>query len=143
MPDALPSRWTTWPAAIAIVLAAGAAWALAALLLRSEAAFMAAPAAFAAVIATGWTRIRPRWLAALGAAALTLFAATYALYLWTAALVAGGVGLDFGDALLRTGPGLASAMLTARLSALDQATIGACALLAAAVAARRAGRPSA
>ncbi|MCE3003309.1 MAG: hypothetical protein LW860_11530 [Xanthomonadaceae bacterium] len=140
MPDALPSRWSTWPAAFAVVLAAGAAWALAALLLRGDAAFMAAPAALAAVLATGWARVRPRWLAALVAAAFTLFAATYALYLWAAALVAGGIGLDYGDALLRTGPGLAHAVLDARMSVLDQWLIATSAVVAAVVAALRARR---
>lgn len=140
MPDPLPSRWATWPAAFTVVLAAGAAWALAALLLRGDAAFMAAPAALAAILATGWARVRPQWLAALVAAAFTLFAACYALYLWAAALVAGGIGLDFGDALLRTGPGLAHAVLDVRMSVLDQWLIAVSAVVAAVVAAVRARR---
>jgi hypothetical protein len=138
MPDTLPSSWTARLAALAIVLAAGAAWALATLLLRGEAAFMAAPAAFAAVTATRWAGLRRGWLAALAAAAMTLFAAAYALYLWAAALIAGGVGLGFGQALLRTGPGLASAMLGARMSTTDHAIIIGCTLLAAIIAATRA-----
>lgn len=140
MPDPLPSHWATWPAAFAVVLAAGAAWALAALLMRGDAAFMAAPAALAAILATGWARVRSQWLAALVAAAFTLFAASYALYLWAAALVAGGIGLDFGDALLRTGPGLAHAVLDARMSVLDQWLIAVSAVVAAVVAAVRARR---
>jgi hypothetical protein len=123
---------------VLLALGAGAAWALAALLLRGEASFMAAPAALAAVIGTGWARPRSRASAALAAAALTLLAAAYALYLWAAALIAGGVGLEFADALLLTGPGMAAAVLGARLSPADHALIVGCVLLAAGVAARRA-----
>ena len=137
MPET-PSPWYAWPAALVLVLSAGAAWALAALILRGEASFMAAPAALAAVLGTGWARPRSRLVAALSAAALTLLAAAYALYLWAAALIAGGVGLEFGDALLRTAPGMAAALLGARLSPADHALIAGSALLAAVIAARRA-----
>ncbi|MFO0029400.1 MAG: hypothetical protein ACK558_11275 [Pseudomonadota bacterium] len=132
------SPWYAWPAALVLALSAGAAWALSALILRGEASFMAAPAAMAAVLGTGWARPRSRIAAALAAAALTLATAAYALYLWSAALVAGGVGIGFDEALLRTGPGMATALLAARLSSEDHLLIGGSALLAAAVAARRA-----
>ncbi len=121
-------------AALLLAVGSGAAWAMIAIVLRGEAAWMALPAAMAAVIgATGMVRA-VAWRRALAAGLLTGLAAAVAMYLKAGLLIAGGLGLDFADALTALGPEMAIAMARARLSPLEQATIVVCSLLAAGVA---------
>ncbi len=129
-------------AAVLLAASSGAAWAIVAIMLRNEAAWMALPAALAAVVgASGMVRA-VRWQRALAAGLLCLLAAAIALYLQAGLLIAGGLGLDVFDVLATTGAEMAGALALARLSALEQAGIIACALLAAGMAWRQA-RPRA
>jgi hypothetical protein len=127
-------------AATALALCAGALWSLVALVLRADAAWMAAPAALVAVVGAGFLKAAPRALAATLALALTLLAAAYALYLNAATLLATRLGIGLGTALRDIGPEMAAALVRARLDPADFALIGGSALLAAAVAWRRAAR---
>jgi hypothetical protein len=127
-------------AAIALALCAGALWSLVSLVLRGDAAWMAAPAALVAVIGAGFIKSAHRAVAATLALALTLLAAVYALYLNAATLIATRLGLDLGTALRDIGPEMATALMRARLDATDFSLIGGSALLAGAIAWRRAAR---
>jgi hypothetical protein len=130
-------------AAAALAMCAGALWSLVALVLRGDVAWMAAPAALVAVIGAGFVKSAPRAVAAALALALTLLAAAYALYLNAATLLATRLGIGLGSALRDVGPEMAAALVRARLDATEFALIGGSALLAAAVAWRRAARRAA
>jgi len=128
------SRLVSTLAALLLAAGSGAAWALVAIMLRGEAAWMALPVAVAAVVGAGGMVRAVRWQRALAAGLLCLMAAAIALYLQAGLLIAGGLGLDVFDVLATTGPEMAGALAHARLSALEQAGILACTLLAAGVA---------
>jgi hypothetical protein len=134
MPARLLLRLMSILAALLLVAGSGAAWAMIAIVLRGEAAWMALPAAVAAVIGAAGMVGAVGWRRALAAGLLTVLAATVAMYLKAGLLIAGGLGIEFVDALAVLGPEMAIAMARARLSPLEQATIVVCALSAAAVA---------
>lgn len=138
MPARLLVRFVSMVAAVLLAAGSGAAWAMIAIVLRSEAAWMVLPAGIAAVIGATGMVDAVRWQRAFAACLLTLLAATIAMYLKASLLVAGGLGLEFVDAMAALGPEMAIAMARARLSPLEQASILVCALFAAAVAWRQA-----
>jgi hypothetical protein len=123
--------------ALLLALCVGAVWPVVALVLRSDAAWMALFAALVAVFAVGLLALRTRWARAAIALLLTLVSVTYAQYLSAAAVVTSMLGIPFRTVLGSMGPEMAFALARARLSAVDAALIGVALALAAALAVLR------
>jgi hypothetical protein len=113
-------------AALAVVLAGGAVWSFAALMLRDDAPWLALPMALLAAWGSGQFGLTTRALRGFAAAVLTATGIAYAHWLIAANLVAAVLGIGFGHTLMDMGAEMTLALMR------ERAGPGALVLLAAA-----------
>jgi hypothetical protein len=135
MPGSAPFPYRNLAGALGLSLCVGAAWSLVTLVLDTEGALLAVPAALLVATAARWLPLPP-WGRAGFAATLFAIAAIYAMYLRAATVVTRGLGLGFGDVLSAIGPDMALSVMLARLGPFDFVLIGGGVLAAALLAAR-------
>lgn len=136
----LASRGGAWLTAILAVAAAGALWAMAAIVSRELLPWMALPMAAVAVLATRSLQLRGRWARGLVAAMFTLGGTAYALTFATTERLARMLGRGFVETAVTGGPEMIAALAWTRLDGIGFALMLAGPTIAAALAAlRRAG----
>ncbi len=112
-------------------LAAGALWCVIAVVLDRELSWLALPIGMAIAQISRMNDIDERWWGAPLAAALTLVACAYAEYLLAAVHTSKLLGIQFKNALINIGPGMAYALARAKLGLVDWLLLSTGALLAA------------
>lgn len=119
----LASRGGAWLTAVLLVAAAGALWAMAAILTRELMPWMALPMAAAAVFATRSLQLRARWARGLVAALLTTGGVFYALAFATTERLSRMLGRSFVETAITAGPEMIAALAWSRLSAFGLAVV--------------------
>jgi hypothetical protein len=141
-PEGRVSRWLGSRAgagvtAVVTMAAAGAVWAMVAIVARQPVPWMAVPMAAAAVLTTGSLDLRARWSRGLCAGLLAAGGTAYALGLATIERLARMLGRGFLETALTAGPEMIAALAWARLDGIGFALILAGPPIAAALAALR------
>lgn len=138
----LGTRAGAWLTAMLAVGAAGAAWAMVAILARQPVPWMALPMAYAAVLASRSLDLRSRWALALAAGLLAAGGTAYALALAAADRLARMLGRGFMETAIAAGPEMIAALAWARLDGVGRVVVLAAPVLALAWAAASARRPA-
>lgn len=128
--------------AVLAVGAAGAVWAMVAILARQPVPWMALPMAFAAVLAGRSLDLRSRWALALAAGLLAAGGTAYALALAATDRLARMLGRGFLETAITAGPEMIAALAWARLDGAGQIMVLAAPVFALAWAAASARRPA-
>lgn len=126
----LGTRAGAWLTAVLAVGAAGAVWAMVAILARQPVPWMALPMAWAAVLASRSLGLRSRWALALAAGLLAAGGTAYALGLAAIDRLARMLGRGFMETAIAAGPEMIAALAWARLDGLGLTWVAACPIVA-------------
>lgn len=137
----LGSRAGAWVTAILAVAAAGAVWAMAAIMTREVLPWMALALAWVAALAGRSLGLRSRWMSGLAAGVLAGGGTAYALALAATDRLARMLGRGFLETAMVAGPEMIAALASTRLDGFGLAVVALGPLVAALWASRRgAGR---
>lgn len=123
-------------AALAVVLAGGAVWSFAALMLRNDSPWLVLPMALVAAWGSGQFGLSARVARGVAATVLMLLGTAYAQWLIAANVVAAMLGLGFGDVLTRMDPEMTFALVRERAGPWSLALLAGGLVLAAMLAVR-------
>lgn len=119
----LGTRAGAWLTAMLAVGAAGAVWAMVAILARQPVPWMAVAMAYAAVLASRSLDLRSRWASALAAGLLAAGGTAYALALAATDRLARMLGRGFMETAIAAGPEMIAALAWARLDGVGLALV--------------------
>ncbi len=115
----LGSRAGAWLTAVLAVGAAGAVWALVAILARQPVPWLALPMAWVAILASRSLGLRSRWAVGLAAGLFAIGGSAYALALAATDRLARMLGRAFVETAIAAGPEMILALVWLRLDAFD------------------------